>query len=125
MNEHQVTTDGTADGSAAPEIHIGTCFCGSVQVRATGAPLEMGYCHCDSCRFYSAAPLVAYALFAEEQITVTEGSELLGGFNKSGMSLRRFSSHCGGHVLTEHPGMGVTDVSATIFKTCASSRNGT
>ena len=30
--------------------HRGTCFCGAVEIEATGAPLEMDYCNCDSCR---------------------------------------------------------------------------
>jgi hypothetical protein len=32
------------------DTHAGTCFCGAVAIAATGAPAEMGYCHCASCR---------------------------------------------------------------------------
>lgn len=90
----------------------GACFCGAVAIRATGDPIEMGYCHCASCRAYSGAPFVSYALFAEDQVTVTRGLELLGFVNKTGMSARRFCFRCGGHVMTQHPAMGFTDVHA-------------
>ena len=29
--------------------HIGSCFCGIVEVEVTGSPEGMGYCHCSSC----------------------------------------------------------------------------
>ena len=34
-------------------IHKGHCFCGAVEVTATGAPFAMGYCHCKDCRAVS------------------------------------------------------------------------
>ena len=38
-----------------------------------------------------------------------------GTFNKT-ESFRRWCKTCGGHVLTEHPGMGLTDVYAAVIK---------
>ncbi|WP_449369408.1 GFA family protein [Tropicimonas aquimaris] len=38
------------------EIHKGQCFCGAVEVEVSGDPAGMGYCHCDSCRHWSAGP---------------------------------------------------------------------
>ena len=32
------------------DTHTGTCFCGAVAIEVAGAPEEMGYCHCNSCR---------------------------------------------------------------------------
>ena len=34
----------------------GSCFCGTVAVTAGGEPAAMGYCHCESCRHWSAGP---------------------------------------------------------------------
>ncbi len=34
----------------------GRCFCGAVELSVTGKPNVMGYCHCTSCREWSAAP---------------------------------------------------------------------
>ncbi len=42
--------------------HTGTCFCGAVEVTVTGEPAAMGYCHCDSCRQWSAGPVNAFSL---------------------------------------------------------------
>ncbi len=99
------------------DTHRGTCFCGAVEIEATGAPIEMGYCHCDSCRHHSGAPLSAYLLWRAEDVRVTKGADLLGGFNKTGMSDRRHCIRCGGHVLTAHPGMGLTDVRPPVLPT--------
>jgi hypothetical protein len=92
------------------EEYSGTCFCGAVEVAVTGAPAEMGYCHCSSCRSYSGAPVSAFILWRSEDVAVTKGAESVGRFNKAGMSDRQFCSRCGGHILTRHPGLGMTDV---------------
>lgn len=97
------------------ETHRGACFCGAVEFEVTGAAEEMGYCHCSSCRSYSGAPLVAFALFKTENVKVIRGDELLGGFMKTEMSHRRFCTKCGGHVMTGHPTLGFTDVRAAAL----------
>ena len=28
----------------------GSCFCGAVKLTVSGAPMAMGYCHCESVR---------------------------------------------------------------------------
>ena len=38
----------------------GSCFCGAVQLTVSGAPAAMGYCHCESCRHWSAGPVNAF-----------------------------------------------------------------
>jgi len=101
------------------ETHAGTCFCGAVAIEVTGVPEEMGYCHCSSCRSYSGAPVSAFTLWKAANVTVTRGAEFLGGFNKTGMSDRRFCTRCGGHVMVGHPGLGFTDVRAGILPTLA------
>jgi hypothetical protein len=93
----------------------GSCFCGAVCIEATGAPLEMGYCHCNSCRSYSGGPMSAYVLWETEKVTVTRGTELLGHFNRSGMSDRQFCTKCGGHLMSAHPDLGMTDVRPGII----------
>jgi hypothetical protein len=44
------------------ETHRGSCFCGAVELTVTGAPEVMGYCHCSSCRKWSAGPVNAFTL---------------------------------------------------------------
>jgi hypothetical protein len=101
------------------DMHTGTCFCGAVEVEVTGAPEEMGYCHCSSCRTYSGGPVKAFTLWKAENVKVTKGADLLGRFSKTEMSERRFCTQCGGHVMTGHPGLGLTDVYAAILPTLA------
>ncbi|MEQ8357826.1 MAG: GFA family protein [Kiloniellaceae bacterium] len=93
----------------------GCCFCGDVEIEATGTPLEIGYCHCSSCRAYSGAPVTSFILWKAEQVRVVRGEELIGHFNKTGMSDRQFCTRCGGHLLAGHPDMGLTDVHAAIL----------
>lgn len=97
------------------DTHIGRCFCGAVEIEAAGAPLEMGYCHCESCRSYSGAPLVAFTLWRSQDVRVVKGAEFVGHFNKTGMSDRQFCTRCGGHLLAGHPGLGLTDIRAAAL----------
>jgi hypothetical protein len=99
--------------------HQGTCFCGAVAVEVTGAPEAMGYCHCASCRLWSAGPVNAFTLWKPENVTVTKGDDKLGHFAKTAMSDRKFCTVCGGHVMTDHPGLGLVDVYAAIIPTLA------
>lgn len=97
------------------ETHSGRCFCGAVAIEATGPPLEMGYCHCNSCRAYSGTPVTTFILWRAESVRVTRGAEHIGRFNKTGMSDRQFCARCGGHIMTNHPTLGLTDVHANIL----------
>ncbi|WP_111412242.1 GFA family protein [Billgrantia lactosivorans] len=93
----------------------GSCFCGAVQVTASGEPQAMGYCHCDSCRHWSAAPINAFTLWKPEAVRITQGEENVGTYHKTPQSYRKWCKICGGHVLTEHPELGLTDVYAAIL----------
>lgn len=98
-----------------PTTYEGSCFCGAVQLNVTGAPVGMGYCHCDSCRKWSAGPLNAFTLWKPETVEITKGKDRIGSFNKTPGSTRKWCKDCGGHILTEHPGLGLTDVYAAVI----------
>ena len=93
----------------------GTCFCGAVEVTATGEPAAMGYCHCESCRHWSAGPVNAFTLWPPANVKITKGADNVGKFAKTPKSIRQWCKTCGGHLLTEHPAMGLTDVYASIL----------
>ncbi|WP_245156345.1 GFA family protein [Agrilutibacter solisilvae] len=97
--------------------HSGTCFCGAVEVQVTGEPEGMGYCHCASCRSWSAGPVNAFTLWKPENVKVTRGAGQVGHFQKTPMSDRQFCTACGGHVMTHHPPLGLTDVYAATIPT--------
>lgn len=97
------------------DSHTGRCFCGAVELRVTGAPAAMGYCHCASCRTWSAGPVNAFTLWSPTAVTITRGSEELASFSKTPNSIRRWCQRCGGHVLTDHPHWGLVDVYAAVL----------
>ena len=99
--------------------HKGSCFCGAVTLEVSGAPEAMGYCHCESCRSWSAGPVNAFSLWKPENVKVTKGQDQLGTFTKNPSSDRQFCKKCGGHVMTGHPGMGLIDVYAATIPTFA------
>lgn len=93
----------------------GECFCGAVKVEASGEPEGMGYCHCRSCRSWSGGPVNGFTLWKPENVHITEGAESVRTFNKTPGSSRKYCSECGGHLMTDHPGLGVVDIfSATL-----------
>jgi hypothetical protein len=95
--------------------HTGACFCGAVEIEVTGAPEAMGYCHCSSCRSWSAGPVNAFTLWKPQNVRVTKGEQFLGRFKKTEMSDRQFCIKCGGHLMTNHPPIGLTDVYAATI----------
>lgn len=95
--------------------YAGSCFCGAVQFSVSGDPVAMGYCHCESCRHWSAGPVNAFTLWKPDAVRVTRGAEHIGTYNKTENSYRKWCRICGGHVFTEHPGMGLTDVYAATI----------
>jgi len=96
-------------------IHQGRCFCGAVEIAVQGAPEAMGYCHCASCRSWSAAPVNAFILWKPEAVKVTKGAECIGHFMKTNMSDRQYCTKCGGHLMTNHPPLGLVDVYAATL----------
>ena len=97
------------------ETYNGSCFCGAVQLTVSGAPAAMGYCHCESCRHWSAGPVNAFTLWPPDSVNVTQGADNIGTYAKTDNSHRKWCKTCGGHVFTEHPGMGLTDVYAAVI----------
>jgi hypothetical protein len=75
----------------------------------------MGYCHCDSCRHWSAGPVNAFSLWKPDAVKVTRGADNIGTYNKTPRSYRKWCTTCGGHIFTVHPEMGLTDVYAAIL----------
>lgn len=104
------------------QTYTASCFCGAVQLTLNGEPEAQGYCHCDSCRRWSAGPINAFTLWQPDNVEVTRGRDEIGGFDANPgsdhaevVSLRQWCKRCGGHVSTEHPTMGLVDVPAAVI----------
>jgi hypothetical protein len=96
------------------EIYKGSCFCGAVEVTATGEPAAMGYCHCESCRQWSAGPVNAFTLWKPDAVRITKGAANVGSFARTPRSIRKWCKTCGGHLFTEHPHWNLVDVYAAV-----------
>ncbi len=100
-----------------------SCFCGQVKFTVTGTPEAMAYCHCESCRQWSAGPISAFTLWQPASLKITQGLDNIAGFDKNPISgdntvvsNRVWCKTCGGHLYTDHPTMGLIDVPAVIIK---------
>jgi len=108
LNETRATTP-------AKRIYAGECFCGAIRVEAHGEPEAMGYCHCESCRQWSASPVNAFTLWKPENVQIVQGRQYLARVRRTEKSDRQFCKQCGGHVMTLPPGFGLVDVFAAII----------
>jgi hypothetical protein len=95
----------------------GQSFCGGVQIAVTGSAVGEGYCHCASCRSWSAGPVNAFTLWKPESVKVVKGEGQLGEYHQTSRSHRRWCTACGGHLMTEHPEWGLVDVYAATIPT--------
>ncbi|HET7261418.1 MAG TPA: GFA family protein [Casimicrobiaceae bacterium] len=104
---------------SAETSHPGRCFCGAVEFTVTGAPIAMGYCHCDSCRHWSAGPVNAFTLWPSGQFKLTRGAEHVGTYAHTAKTERSWCKQCGGHVYARHPGANLVDVFAAMLPSLA------
>src|ERR1700750_1802611 len=88
----------------------GKCFCGAVEIEVSGTPEAMGYCHCTSCRSWSASPVNAFSLWPPSAVRVTKGENDIATLAKTDSSHRQYCARCGGHLMTRHPGLNLVDV---------------
>ena len=71
----------------------GRCLCGNVCFQVLAAPIWVGYCHCESCRRSTAAPVVAFVGVQSTDVSFTEGKRT---FYESSPGVRRgFCCECG------------------------------
>lgn len=98
-------------------LHKGACFCGAVQIEASGDPQVMGYCHCGSCRSWSGCPVYGFTIWPAAAVQVTAGAQHVGTFHKTADSIshRKYCTKCGGHLMIDHPTLGVVDVCAATL----------
>jgi hypothetical protein len=95
--------------------YSGECFCGAVKIETSGEPEAMGYCHCRSCRSWSGGPVNAFTLWNPASVKVVAGQEFVATFTKTPLSERKYCSKCGGHLMANHPPLGMVDIfSATL-----------
>ena len=95
--------------------YTGQCFCGAVTIEVTGDPEGAGYCHCKTCRSWSAGPVNAFTLWKTDAVIVTKGEDQIGEYNQHENTYRQWCKACGGHLLSRHPQWGLVDVFAATI----------
>jgi len=59
----------------------------------------------------------AFSLWKPEAVRVTAGAEHVATFEKTPLSQRKYCAKCGGHLMTNHPPLGMVDVFAATLPT--------
>jgi hypothetical protein len=75
------------------EVYSGRCLCGAIKFEARGKPKGIFWCHCDSCRRHTGAPVSVFAGFANDAVAVTQGE--ITTFKSSPGTTRGFCARCG------------------------------
>lgn len=77
----------------------GGCLCGAIRLRLIGAPYEIDYCHCASCRRHTGAPVSVFLDCKRDVVEFTKGAL---AFYESSPGVRRgFCSVCGSSMTYE------------------------
>jgi hypothetical protein len=72
--------------------HEGGCACGAWRFAATAQPDRVGLCHCMTCRRVHGSAFGAYAVYAEEQVTMSGATK---AWQSSADARRHFCPVCG------------------------------
>ncbi len=86
--------------SATTEQFEGGCLCGAVRFIAAGKPKGVYWCHCQSCRRHSGAPVSVFVAFDSETYSVTKG-EITKFDSTPGRTRRGFCARCGSTLTCE------------------------
>jgi hypothetical protein len=81
----------------------GGCICGAVRFVASGQPKEVAWCHCESCRKHSGAPVSVFALYDVTAYRVVKG-EIAKFETTPGRTRRGFCARCGSTLTCETVG---------------------
>ncbi len=91
--------------SSNPVKYEGSCLCGQVKIQVEGPPDRAGYCHCNTCRTWHAAPINAFASWPNEAVRVLQGDGLIKNYkSESAFSNRHWCGNCGSSLMNRLPG---------------------
>ena len=91
----------------AEKKHTGGCMCGAVRYELEGESEWSEYCHCQSCRKHTGAPVVAFVTFPVDHVRWTTGER--SRYESSPGRFRAFCRDCGTSLTWENaPGSGTS-----------------
>jgi len=93
----------------------GGCHCGAIRYDVEGEPQHVTLCHCSDCRHSAGAPMVSWATFSEDALTLTRGQPIT--FNSSGAAMRSFCGTCGSGLFYRNADMlpGMVDIQSVTL----------
>lgn len=95
----------------------GGCHCGEIRYSLEGEPLHGGQalCHCTDCRRAAGAPMVGWAMFFEDALTVMQGEAREYASSEHGR--RWFCPTCGTGLFYRNPETlpGLVDIQAATL----------
>ena len=93
----------------------GGYHCGAIRYDVDGEPQHVALCHCSDCRRSAGAPMVSWAAFTEDALTVTQGQTIT--FNSSGAAMRSFCGTCGTGLFYRNADMlpGIVDIQSVTL----------
>lgn len=93
----------------------GRCHCGAVRYELTGQPIAHALCHCGDCRRHAGAPMVGWAMFPADALTVTQGETKT--YRSSQDGRRQFCAACGTGLFYANEAMlpEIVDVQSCTF----------
>ena len=77
----------------------GHCYCGAVKFEVSGNPVNVGHCHCESCRRHTASAMVTFASYRPEQVAFTGDQPTK--FTTDDSVSRSFCNRCGSPISYE------------------------
>ena len=93
----------------------GGCHCGAIRYQVEGDLIVHALCHCADCRRHAGAPMVGWAMYAEDAVKVTQGEPKVYASSEHGR--RHFCANCGSGLFYVNPQMlpGIIDVQSGTF----------
>ena len=93
----------------------GGYLCGAIRYDVDGEPQHVALCHCSDCRRSAGAPMVSWAAFTADALTVTQGQPIT--FNSSGAAMRSFCGTCGTGLFYRNADMlpGIVDIQSVTL----------
>jgi hypothetical protein len=92
----------------------GGCHCGAIRYEVWGEPVYHALCHCSDCRRQTGAPVVSWALFPNDKLTIAGTPS---AYASSEHARRHFCGTCGSSLFYTNAVVfpGLTDIcSATL-----------
>jgi hypothetical protein len=83
------------------DVFEGRCLCGDVRFQAIGKPKWVLWCHCQSCRRHSGAPVSVFVSFADDVVSLTHG--VIAKYQSSPGVERGFCARCGSTLTCSNP----------------------